>query len=81
MLAFWTEQHEPCRNMHTTFVTVFVASSCPITAKCTNLGTLSLFARNKVLGLMTFIKNNAAIKRGPSTPVYYLLQPALALHL
>ena len=50
-------------------------------AECTNLGTLSLFSRNKVLGFVAFIKDDAAVKGSSSTPVYYLLQPAFAPHL
>lgn len=44
-----------------------------------DLGALGFLARNKVLGLVTLIKDDAAVKRWPSTPVNNLLQPTLAL--
>lgn len=46
-----------------------------------DLGALGFLAWNKVLGLVTLIKDNAAIKGWPSTPVNNLLQPTLALHM
>ena len=45
------------------------------------LGALCFLAGYKVFGFVTLVKDYAAIIAGPTTPIHYLLQPALTLDM
>ena len=60
---------------------VLFMGRCCRRGRYTDLGALCLLARDEVFGFVALVKDNAAVKGGPSAPVHHLLQPPLALQL